>query len=308
MITHGHPLQVNADGLVGALPARAGRIGEPHQGPASPGCRRHARRAPWSSPTSAGTRGGLAAARPGHARRLLCVPAQRGRGDAIHPQREPRGGARRLAGLVPLVVVTCGGDGAIAMDSTTGEMAACPRCRSTPSTRPGPATSSPPASSWEPARLAARPAARLRQPVGALSVQHFGGSLSAPGWGDVADWWRHRRRGRSRASEDRSLPRRYGFLADLLRRARRPGPPRRPHHRPPRRRKRHRPLRPPPRDRGCPRSGRRPPRPCRPPAPRGPRSPSRPAPPARATAPPRRTGGAPTGARETDPARWATSR
>ena len=38
----------------------------------------------------------------------------------------------------------------------------------------------------------------------ALSVQHFGGSLSAPGWGDIADW--------RRASGDE----RWAFLDDVI--------------------------------------------------------------------------------------------
>jgi bifunctional ADP-heptose synthase (sugar kinase/adenylyltransferase) len=44
----------------------------------------------------------------------------------------------------------------------------------------------------------------------ALSVQHFGGSLSAPGWVDIATWWRTVSR---RLDDDL---RRYGFLEDVL--------------------------------------------------------------------------------------------
>jgi hypothetical protein len=43
-----------------------------------------------------------------------------------------------------------------------------------------------------------------------LSVQHFGGSQSAPGWGDIAAWWRLV--GRRDANELRG----YTFLHDLL--------------------------------------------------------------------------------------------
>ena len=44
--------------------------------------------------------------------------------------------------------------------------------------------------------------------IAALSVQHFGGSLSAPGWGDIADWWRNAR--------TTGLATRYAFLDDVI--------------------------------------------------------------------------------------------
>ena len=34
----------------------------------------------------------------------------------------------------------------------------------------------------------------------ALAVQQFGGSLAAPGWGDIADWWHSGARQRRRAA------------------------------------------------------------------------------------------------------------
>ena len=55
--------------------------------------------------------------------------------------------------------------------------------------------------------------------VAALSVQHFGGSLSAPGWGDIGDWWRA---ARQRAtchhtdSTEAELVRRYAFLDEVI--------------------------------------------------------------------------------------------
>src|SRR5690606_3535811 len=47
----------------------------------------------------------------------------------------------------------------------------------------------------------------------ALSVQEFGGSLSAPGWTEVAAWWR---KVQSVEGQERSALRRYGFLAGLV--------------------------------------------------------------------------------------------
>jgi hypothetical protein len=49
----------------------------------------------------------------------------------------------------------------------------------------------------------------------ALAVQQFGGSLAAPGLGDVLDWWRVVRSDTSKSSYSASLRRRYAFLDDL---------------------------------------------------------------------------------------------
>ena len=49
-----------------------------------------------------------------------------------------------------------------------------------------------------------------------LAVQQFGGSLAAPGWGDLADWWAQQKAGTDASSYHRSLLRRYAFLDDLV--------------------------------------------------------------------------------------------
>ncbi|BFO21357.1 hypothetical protein SHKM778_77450 [Streptomyces sp. KM77-8] len=46
----------------------------------------------------------------------------------------------------------------------------------------------------------------------ALSVQEFGGSLSAPGWAEIGAWWR--RVGCAQGQDPAAL-RRYEFLTDL---------------------------------------------------------------------------------------------
>ena len=49
----------------------------------------------------------------------------------------------------------------------------------------------------------------------ALAVQEVGGSLAAPGWGDIADWWQ-----RANARQERQSSqwlRRYSFLEDIVR-------------------------------------------------------------------------------------------
>lgn len=49
--------------------------------------------------------------------------------------------------------------------------------------------------------------------VAALSVQEFGGSLSAPGWSEIATWWREVP---SVEGQDRAALSRYAFLERLL--------------------------------------------------------------------------------------------
>jgi hypothetical protein len=44
-------------------------------------------------------------------------------------------------------------------------------------------------------------------------VQEFGGSLSAPGWSEIAAWWR---KVQSVEGQSAVALERYGFLADLV--------------------------------------------------------------------------------------------
>ena len=48
-----------------------------------------------------------------------------------------------------------------------------------------------------------------------LSVQHFGGSLAAPGWGDIIDWVRDHSRHRP-GDVDPEVLRHYTFIGDVL--------------------------------------------------------------------------------------------
>ena len=122
-----------------------------------------------------------------------------------------------LADLVPLAVVTNGEDGALAIDSRTGEEAVVPALR-VDALDPtgagdvfGAAVVLGTVAGWP---LAQRIA--VASLCSALAVQHFGGSLAAPGWGDIADWWHQMRDGVATDSYHRSLRRRYAFLDDLV--------------------------------------------------------------------------------------------
>lgn len=58
---------------------------------------------------------------------------------------------------------------------------------------------------------------RLGALCSALAVQHFGGSLSAPGWGDIVDWWTQTvARAQTGDADARETADRYEFLADML--------------------------------------------------------------------------------------------
>ncbi len=121
---------------------------------------------------------------------------------------------RRLADLVPVVAVTCGASGSGAIDNTTGEKAwvAAVPVVAHDATGAGDvfdtAFTLGTLNGW---RLADRLA--FATLCAALSVQHVGGSLAAPGWGDISDWWTQTRRraaGGDPAVDD--LMSRYGFL------------------------------------------------------------------------------------------------
>lgn len=131
--------------------------------------------------------------------------------------RTPNEALYALADLVPLAVVTNGEEGALAIDSRTGEEAVVPAVR-VDALDPtgagdvfGAAVVLGTVAGWP---LAQRIA--LASLCSALAVQHFGGSLAAPGWGDIADWWHQLRDGDETDSYHRSLRRRYAFLDDLV--------------------------------------------------------------------------------------------
>lgn len=103
----------------------------------------------------------------------------------------PDRAVRALADLVPLAVVTDGADGSYAIDSSTGEEAYCPAVpvAAIDTTGAGDVF----AAAMVLGTLAQWPLAerlKFSSLCSALAVQQFGGSLAAPGWGDITDWWR----------------------------------------------------------------------------------------------------------------------
>ncbi|WP_433089249.1 carbohydrate kinase family protein [Dactylosporangium sp. CA-052675] len=205
MISHAHPAPVRPDGLVGELPAAAAAAVS-LTGERLPWVRRAARA---GTLVFANVGWDDTAAWPAAALDLLedCHAFLPNAGEAMHYTRTdtPRAALRRLADRVPLAVVTCGAEGALAIDASTGEIVAAPAVpvESLDPTGAGDVFNA----GFIAATLWQRP---LRERlafanlVAALSVRHFGGSLSAPGWGDIAAW-----RAATREAD-------YDFLDELI--------------------------------------------------------------------------------------------
>ncbi len=122
----------------------------------------------------------------------------------------------KLSELVPVAVVTRGGDGALAVDQTTGEYADVPALATDVLDATGAGDVF--GASFVAASLEGWPLEeRLRFAVLAagLSVRRHGGALAAPGWYGVHQWWS--------SLDDPELRRTYGFLADRV--PADPGPP-----------------------------------------------------------------------------------
>ncbi|MGW1747795.1 carbohydrate kinase family protein [Streptomyces sp. NPDC002092] len=139
----------------------------------------------------------------------------------------PRAAAHALTEHVPLAVVTLGAEGAYAVDRRTGETAEVPAIavEALDPTGAGDVF----VAGFVTGTLADWPLADRLAFAGltsALSVQEFGGSLSAPGWAEIAAWWR---RVQSVEGQDPEALLRYAFLERLIPRgeAARPWPRRR---------------------------------------------------------------------------------
>lgn len=126
----------------------------------------------------------------------------------------PRQAARKLAELVPVAVVTLGSQGAYAVDSATGESSEVPALMVDALDPTGAGDVF--VAGFVTGSLAGWPLAdrlAFASLTAALSVQEFGGSLSAPGWIEIAAWWQH---AKAYDDQDRAALRRYAFLDDLL--------------------------------------------------------------------------------------------
>lgn len=130
----------------------------------------------------------------------------------------PKEALHRLADLVPLAIVTDGAHGSYAIDQSTGEEAFCPALQVAAIDATGAGDVF--AASCLLGTLAGWPLdqrLRLASLSSSLAVQEFGGSLAAPGWGDLSDWWRCTKR-RALAGDPASsaLVSDYGFMDEIV--------------------------------------------------------------------------------------------
>jgi sugar/nucleoside kinase (ribokinase family) len=131
---------------------------------------------------------------------------------------DPQDALHALAQHVPVAVVTCGGQGALGIDATTGEEEWVPAL---------------PVNAHDPTGagdvfgaafvLGTLQEWPLRQRLAfanlcaSLSVQYVGGSLAAPGWGDIVDWLAEARARAAAGSETaREQFASYAFLRDVM--------------------------------------------------------------------------------------------
>jgi len=216
MITHGHPAPATVEGLVGDLPTARSAYVSLGQEPMPWVRRAHAAGtlvfadAGWDA-TGCWSTEALDMLDHCYAFLPNAVEAMR----YTHTDT-PDAALRVLAERVPVAVVTCGPAGALALDASTGETASVPGI---------PVDALDPTGAGDvfgagfiAGTLAGWPLVdrlAFANLVAALSVQHFGGSLSAPGWGDIADWWRITRDRAAQGhddSTDAEVARRYAFL------------------------------------------------------------------------------------------------
>lgn len=123
----------------------------------------------------------------------------------------PEAALSAIADRVPVAVVTCGDGGAMAVDQLSGEHAVASALE-VPALDPTGAGDVF-AAAFVLGCLAGWPLAhrlRFANLAAALSVGKFGGSLSAPGWGELAVWRRGTRSGGGTLAAD------YAFLDEVL--------------------------------------------------------------------------------------------
>lgn len=217
MITHGHPIPISERELIGTPPACRALLTElalpsdeaPWWHPAADAGALVFADAGWD-PSERWDAAMLKALESCHAFLPNHVEAM-----AYTRTDTPADALRALADRVPLAVVTLGSAGAMAIDSSTGEQARVPSLPVTAVDTTGAGDVF--TAAIVVGTLAGWP---LEQRLNfaaicsALAVQHFGGSLAAPGWGDIADWWQ----GTKRRPDDNArteLLNRYGFLDDI---------------------------------------------------------------------------------------------
>jgi sugar/nucleoside kinase (ribokinase family) len=223
MVSHGHPAPVTASELIGTPPRSRAVMVDLAEDEAFGG----------SSPTwvdVARSQGALVFADVGwdpHQQWPIHVLERLARVDVFMPNAveamaytgttSPLEAVYALADRVPVAIVTDGANGALGIDARTGEEARVPslRVHEVDPTGAGDVFGA----ALLVGTLAEWPLEQrmtFASLCAGLALQQYGGSLAAPGWGDLSDWWTALVADASGDAYHRSLRRRFAFLDDIV--------------------------------------------------------------------------------------------
>ncbi|MET3809548.1 carbohydrate kinase family protein [Arthrobacter sp. UYEF3] len=215
MVTHGHPAPVTSTELIGHPPPALAAVAELHEELAPWALDAHRAGVPLFGDVGWDPTGTWAPARLDSLRYFHAFMPNQHEAMAFTGKDNPWAALYALADKVPVAVVTLGPQGSMAVDSQTGEEEWVPSL---------PVTALDPTGAGDCFGAAFIVGCLAGWPLGdrlrfanlcaALAVQQVGGSLAAPGWGDLADWWQRANARKERQSSQ--WLRRYRFLEEIL--------------------------------------------------------------------------------------------
>ena len=216
MVTHGHPAPVSSTELVGCPPPALAAVAELGEELEPWALEAHKNGVRLFGDVGWDPTGVWSSARLDNLQHFHAFMPNQHEAMAFTGRDDPWSALYSLADKVPVAVVTLGPQGSMAVDSETGEEEWVPSLpvRAYDPTGAGDCFGA----AFIVGCLAGWPLGdrlRFANLCAALAVQEVGGSLAAPGWGDVADWWQ-----RANARKERQGSqwlRRYGFLAEIVR-------------------------------------------------------------------------------------------
>jgi sugar/nucleoside kinase (ribokinase family) len=216
MVTHGHPAPVTSSELIGAPPTALAAVADLDEELAGWAVKAHSSGVKLFGDVGWDATGKWSSARLDNLEFFHAFMPNQREAMAFTGRDTPWAALYALADRVPVAVVTLGPQGAMAVDSETGEEEWVPSL---------PVTAYDPTGAGDcfgaafiVGSLAKWPLAdrlRFANLCASLAVQEVGGSLAAPGWGDIADWWK-----RANARPERQSSqwlRRFSFLEDIVR-------------------------------------------------------------------------------------------
>jgi sugar/nucleoside kinase (ribokinase family) len=216
MVTHGHPAPVTSSELIGAPPPALAAVADLDEELAPWAVAAHGAGVKLFGDVGWDASGKWLPSRLDNLRFFHAFMPNQREAMAFTGKDTPWAALYALADRVPVAVVTLGPQGAMAVDSESGEEEWVPSL---------------PVSAYDPTgagdcfgaafivgSLACWPLAdrlRFANLCASLAVQEVGGSLAAPGWGDIADWWKRANARRERQSSQ--WLRRFSFLEEIVR-------------------------------------------------------------------------------------------